>query len=128
MEVAAYIVRKNYDADEVIDMYRKSARQINDISSWDIATHHTFIDYYVNNNYSSSLDPKRRFSKEVKDELYSKSPCCSHIDDDGNHCTITDYSKLEVDHITPWSKGGRTTRDNACLLCKSHNASKGNRD
>ena len=127
LAVAAYIVRKNYEADDVINLYRKSSKGINDISSWDIDTHKTFIDYFVENGYSASLDPKRNFDKEVKDQLYARSNCCAHIDDNGNHCTETNYSKLEVDHITPWSKGGRTILANAQLLCKHHNTSKGNR-
>lgn len=127
LAVAAYIVRKNYEADDVINLYRKSSKGINDIGSWDIDTHKTFIDYFVENGYSSSLDPKRNFDKEVKDQLYACSNCCAHIDDNGNHCTETNYSKLEVDHITPWSKGGRTILANAQLLCKHHNTSKGNR-
>lgn len=32
-----------------------------------------------------------------------------------NHCGSTDL--LEVDHKVPWSKGGRTTIDNARVLC-----------
>ena len=127
LAVAAYIVRKNYEADDIINLYRKSSKGINDISSWDIDTHKTFIDYFVENGYSASLDPKRNFDKEVKDQLYARSNCCAHIDDNGNHCTETNYSKLEVDHITPWSKGGRTILANAQLLCKHHNTSKGNR-
>ena len=127
LSVAAYIVRKNYEADDVINLYRKSMKGINDIGSWDIDTHKTFIDYFVENGYSASLDPKRNFDKEIKDQLYARSNCCAHIDDNGNHCTETNYSKLEVDHITPWSKGGRTILANAQLLCKHHNTSKGNR-
>lgn len=127
LTVAAYIVRKNYEADDVINLYRKSIKGINDIGSWDIDTHKTFIDYFVENGYSASLDPKRNFDKEIKDQLYAHSNCCAHIDDNGNHCTETNYSKLEVDHITPWSKGGRTILANAQLLCKHHNTSKGNR-
>ena len=127
LAVAAYIVRKNYEADDIINLYRKSSKGINDISSWDIDTHKTFIDYFVENGYSASLDPKRNFDKEIKDQLYARSNCCAHIDDNGNHCTETNYSKLEVDHITPWSKGGRTILANAQLLCKHHNTSKGNR-
>ena len=127
LAVAAYIVRKNYEADDVINLYRKSMKGINDIGSWDIDTHKTFIDYFVENGYSASLDPKRNFDKEIKDQLYARSNCCAHIDDNGNHCTETNYSKLEVDHITPWSKGGRTILANAQLLCKHHNTSKGNR-
>ena len=127
LTVAAYIVRKNYEADDIINLYRKSIKGINDIGSWDIDTHKTFIDYFVENGYSASLDPKRNFDKEIKDQLYARSNCCAHIDDNGNHCTETNYSKLEVDHITPWSKGGRTILANAQLLCKHHNTSKGNR-
>ena len=127
LTVAAYIVRKNYEADDVINLYRKSMKGINDIGSWDIDTHKTFIDYFVENGYSASLDPKRNFDKEVKDQLYARSNCCAHIDDNGNHCKENNYSKLEVDHITPWSKGGRTILANAQLLCKHHNTSKGNR-
>lgn len=127
LAVAAYIVRKNYEADDIINLYRKSMKGINDIGSWDIDTHKTFIDYFVENGYSASLDPKRNFDKEIKDQLYARSNCCAHIDDNGNHCTETNYSKLEVDHITPWSKGGRTILANAQLLCKHHNTSKGNR-
>ena len=127
LAVAAYIVRKNYVADDIIALYRKGMRGINDISAWDIDTHKTFIDYFVNSGYTASLDPQRNFAKDVKDELYSRSNCCAHIDDSGNHCTETNYSKLEVDHITPWSKGGRTILGNAQLLCKHHNTSKGNR-
>ena len=127
LTVAAYIVRKNYEADDIINLYRKSMKGINDIGSWDIDTHKTFIDYFVENSYSASLDPKRNFDKEIKDQLYARSNCCAHIDDNGNHCTETNYSKLEVDHITPWSKGGRTILANAQLLCKHHNTSKGNR-
>ena len=127
LAVAAYIVRKNYEADDVINLYRKSMKGINDIGSWDVDTHRTFIDYFVENGYSASLDPKRNFDKEIKDQLYARSNCCAHIDDNGNHCTETNYSKLEVDHITPWSKGGRTILANAQLLCKHHNTSKGNR-
>lgn len=127
LAVAAYIVRKNYDADDIINLYRKSMKGINDIGSWDIDTHKTFIDYFVDNGYAGSLDPKRNFDKDVKDQLYARSNCCAHIDDSGIHCTETNYSKLEVDHITPWSKGGRTILANAQLLCKHHNTSKGNR-
>lgn len=127
LAVAAYIVRKNYEADDIIALYRKSMKGINDISSWDLDTHKTFIDYFVNSGYTASLDPQRNFAKDVKDELYARSNCCAHIDDSGNHCTETNYSKLEVDHITPWSKGGRTILGNAQLLCKHHNTSKGNR-
>ena len=122
--VATYIVRSGYRADDIIDYYRKCMRTVNDINSWDIATHKTFIDAFVN---GLQLDPQRNFTKDIKDELYRRSPRCVHVSDDGTRCTESSYNKLEVDHILPWSKGGRTKLDNAQLLCKSHNTSKGNR-
>lgn len=126
LSIADYVVRNNYDADKVVYYYKSCMKKINDISSWDMATHKTFIDAYIIDHLE--LDPQRYFSKDVKDALYAKLPRCAHIDDDGNHCGETSYSKLEVDHVVPWSKGGKTTLDNARLLCKSHNASKGNRE
>lgn len=122
--VATYIVRSGYRADDIVDYYRRCMKEINDISSWDIATHKTFIDAFVN---GLQLDPQRNFTKDIKDELYRRSPRCAHISDDGTRCAESSYNKLEVDHILPWSKGGRTKLDNAQLLCKSHNTSKGNR-
>ena len=35
--------------------------------------------------------------------------------------------ELTVDHIVPWSKGGRTELSNAQLLCRACNSRKGNR-
>ncbi len=37
------------------------------------------------------------------------------------------WETFEVDHIKPHSKGGKTNLANAALICKKHNASKGNR-
>lgn len=125
VRVANYIVREVFDIDRVCDLYRRSSRVKNDISKWDFETHKTFIIAYVQDGIE--LDPTRMFTDDDKQYLYDKEPRCSHMNEDGSRCPETSYKKLEVDHIIPWSKGGRTTRDNAQLLCKSHNASKGNR-
>lgn len=124
LAIANMIVRRSYNVDEIVDFYRASMRQVNDITSWDMETHTTFIEKFVEGVH---LDPKRMFTKDVKDVLYARSPRCAHIDENGQRCTETAYGKLEVDHIVPWSNGGHTTLDNAQLLCKSHNAGKGNR-
>lgn len=125
LAVADYIIKNNYNANAIGDYYRACMRPVNDISCWEIETHKTFLDAFIN---GLELDPQRYFSKDVKDQLYRRSPRCSHINADGSMCSETAYSKLEVDHIQPWSKGGRTIIGNARLLCKSHNASKGNRE
>ena len=123
--VASYIVRKGYPIDDVVDFYRASMRRANDMKKWDLATHKTFIDAHVLKKVD--LDPMRNFSDAVKNELYEREPRCCHINEDGTRCRETSYSNLTVDHITPWSLGGETKIDNAQLLCRSHNSSKGNR-
>ncbi|MGD0778143.1 MAG: HNH endonuclease signature motif containing protein [Candidatus Solibacter sp.] len=40
--------------------------------------------------------------------------------------TLT-WDNFTIDHIKPYSKGGRTELDNADLMCRSCNAAKGNR-
>jgi hypothetical protein len=37
------------------------------------------------------------------------------------------WKDFTIDHIAPHSKGGRTALDNAALMCRIHNSSKGNR-
>lgn len=39
-----------------------------------------------------------------------------------------DLSKMEADHIIPWSKGGRSVLDNLQMLCRPCNAKKSNKD
>lgn len=120
LTIANYIVRHNYNSINIINAYRICCANINDISKWDIETHKIFIERLINDNMM--LDGKRFFSKEDKDNLYKKFHSCQEVG-----CTEDRYNMLEVDHIKPWSDGGRTILDNAQLLCKHHNTSKGNR-
>lgn len=54
------------------------------------------------------------------------------IDHCPNCSVLLDYEKgkrpnsAEPDHIVPWSLGGRNTRDNARILCRRCNQSRGN--
>ena len=34
------------------------------------------------------------------------------------------FSQMQADHITPWSKGGKTVPDNCQMLCTWHNEHK----
>lgn len=38
-----------------------------------------------------------------------------------------DFEFMEGDHITPWSKGGKTVKENCQMLCMECNRRKGNR-
>jgi len=43
-------------------------------------------------------------------------------------CTNTfEYGKMEADHITPWSEGGKTNIENGQMLCKDCNRRKSNK-
>ena len=120
LTIANYIIRHNYNSINIINAYRICCANINDISKWDIETHKIFIERLINDGMM--LDGRRFFSKEDKDNLYKKYHSCQEVG-----CTEDRYNMLEVDHIKPWSEGGRTILDNAQLLCKHHNTSKGNR-
>jgi hypothetical protein len=61
----------------------------------------------------------RAFSKNQKREAYERQkgicPVC------GKQYEISD---MEADHITPWSKGGKTNAENCQMLCKEDNRRK----
>lgn len=119
LQVASFITSKDWDKDFILDYYRKIMRKANDVKSWKIETHKTAISKLIQDDIE--CDGLRLFSDNDKSELYKRSQRCAEA-----NCQVTNYKELEVDHIDPWSKGGRTILGNARLLCKSHNASKGN--
>ena len=70
-------------------------------------------------------DSQRGFSSEQRRMLWNSSanPKCSHP---GCNKILT-WEDFTIDHIEPHSKGGRSQLDNARLMCRAHNSSKGNR-
>lgn len=73
------------------------------------------------------VDKKRFFTKEdrtnllqklkIEGDLYPCNMCNQHFYDD----------EITIDHVNPWSKGGRTVLSNAEILCRACNSSKGNK-
>lgn len=135
LAVARFVIR-NYPGrvDDVVELYRKSGRIRNDIPSWkldfnkdSLQTHKRFIVAYLDEGLW--LDPRRFFDDSEKDAIIKRDgQQCAHIDEaTGIRCTESQYKVLQVDHIKPWSLGGRTDIDNAQLLCDKHNGSKGAR-
>lgn len=61
----------------------------------------------------------RSFTDNMKREAYERQgglcPACEEPKQK------LDISEMEADHITPWSKGGKTIASNCQLLCKPHN-------
>ena len=76
----------------------------------------------VSNNSSNPDSQKRLFPAEVKEKLYFPGYICSYC---GNQ--ILSIDDCEVDHIIPFDLGGPTEIENAQLLHKWCNRSKGNR-
>lgn len=68
-----------------------------------------------------TTDEVRIFPPEIKQQLFTPNYRCSYC---GNE--ILSIDDCEVDHIVPFSRGGRTTIENAQLLHKQCNKHKGN--
>ena len=66
---------------------------------------------------------KRTFSFQVKKELFEKNPVCSI-----SNQTILSIDDCEVDHIVPFSKGGKTEIENAQLVLRYFNRAKRNNE
>ena len=69
-------------------------------------------------NYQS-----RTFSYQTKKELFEKDPVCSISGQ-----RILSIDDCEVDHIVPYSKGGKTELSNAQLVLRYFNRAKNNNE
>lgn len=62
----------------------------------------------------------------AKNKGVSNCPHCA-IGLDANNTKIWNLKEMDADHVTAWSKGGKTDVKNCQMLCKTHNRAKGNR-
>ena len=70
-----------------------------------------------------SKDNRRIFSAEQRRMIWHSdgSKRCSYPD-----CgVILNWTNFTIDHIKPFAKGGKTTSENAALMCRRHNSQKG---
>ncbi len=65
-------------------------------------------------------------TKTAKDKGISNCPMCA-VENGNNRTKIWTLKEMDADHVTAWSKGGATTKENCQMLCKTHNRMKGNR-
>jgi len=63
---------------------------------------------------------------EAQNNHISNCPLCA-IGHDSNKTKIWTLAEMDADHVTAWSKGGKTGIRNCQMLCKTHNRAKGNR-
>jgi hypothetical protein len=111
--------------------------------------HKLYADSYVKNRkgvfeyiLGGSVDTKlleiRVFDEATKKEVYvgqtvkaekkdeSNCPYCA-IGHDANKKKIWNFGEMDADHVSAWSKGGKSDIKNCQMLCKAHNRAKGNR-
>lgn len=76
--------------------------------------------------FDKTKDKNRFFSISQKEQIWQKSKdkiCCYP-----NCKKILRWENATIDHMIPWSFGGRTDISNAQLMCKQHNSMKRNKD
>lgn len=72
---------------------------------------------------------KAAYAKQTnlaKEKGVSNCPLCAASSNNRNNY-IYKITEMEADHVTPWSKGGKTDLANCQMLCKMHNRMKGNK-
>lgn len=96
------------------------------------------FEYVLGGEKDTKLLKIRLFPKDIARSVYQKQtaeakakgvsncPLCA-IGHDNNRTRIYDFKDMEADHVTAWSRGGATSIENCQMLCKIHNAAKGNR-
>jgi hypothetical protein len=63
---------------------------------------------------------------EAETKKVSNCPHCA-IGHDANKNKIWSFGEMDADHVSAWSKGGKSDIKNCQMLCKTHNRAKGNR-
>ncbi|SDO07940.1 HNH endonuclease [Cryobacterium flavum] len=69
---------------------------------------------------------KQTDAAKAKAQDVSNCPYCA-ISTNSNRARTWKLSEMDADHVTAWSKGGKTDSGNCEMLCVPHNRSKGNR-
>ena len=96
------------------------------------------FEYILGGNNDTKLLNIRIFDEPTKRAVYEKqtrkaetkkkSNCslCA-VGHDANKEKIWNLSDMDADHVSAWSKGGKSDIKNCEMLCKTHNRAKGNR-
>jgi len=96
------------------------------------------FEYVLGGSIDKKLLNVRIFDEAIKQKVYnsqtakarkegkSNCPLCA-IGHDANKNKIWSFSEMDADHVSAWSKGGKSDIENCQMLCKTHNRAKGNR-
>lgn len=95
-------------------------------------------EYLLGGETATQLLDVRLFTPDVKRTTYeqqtqkaevdgvSNCPLCA-FGTDSNKARIYKLIEMDADHVTAWSKGGKTDLANCTMLCQTHNRAKGNK-
>ncbi|MCG8203228.1 DUF262 domain-containing protein [Tenacibaculum finnmarkense] len=96
------------------------------------------FEYILGGSTDTKLLEVRVFDEATKKATYSKQtqeaekkevsncPFCA-LGNNSNKTRIYKLKEMDADHVTAWSKGGKTDIKNCEMLCKTHNRAKGNK-
>ncbi len=94
---------------------------------------HAYLIKITKGFLAETKDRKRLFDPNVKGILWSNllqrkgNPQCPNPNNNPNCLKVLSFENAQIDHIYPWVRGGKTTEENARLICESCNKSKGAR-
>ena len=130
-------------------LYETYHKQSYDPKKVSAEVHKLYADPYIKNRrgifeyiLGGSVDTKllevRVFDEATKKAVYEKQtakakekgesncPLCA-LGHDANKSKIWSFNEMDADHVSAWSKGGKSDMKNCQMLCKTHNRAKGNR-
>lgn len=122
----------------ILDPIKLEARVSALMSDTDVKRKAGIYEYVLGGESDTKLIEVRVFDEKTKLAAYgrqsdlavaagtSNCPICS-TGGNNNAERIYEFSEMDADHVTAWSKGGATDIANCEMLCTSHNRSKGNR-
>ena len=96
------------------------------------------FEFILGGGKESKLLEVRVFDEATKKSVYTKQtsaakakkksncPLCA-VGHDSNKSKIYKIKEMDADHVSAWSKGGKTSAKNCQMLCVTHNRAKGNR-
>lgn len=108
---------------EGLSEYKESIQRSTD-SAPNRLTRSQILNELLSRIFTTKKDKDRTFSTLQKRILWNKikdDPKCLNCD------TLLSWNDVTIDHILPWSKGGKTDLNNGQILCTKCNSSKGNR-
>ena len=103
-----------------------------------VTNHKGVFEYILGGEQDKSLLNIRVFDRATINRVYAKQtqaardkgvsncPDCA-LQDGSNSTRIYKINEMDADHVTAWSKGGKTDEANCRMLCRYHNRSKGNK-